>query len=498
MVTRIDLRVHAAAPSSRKDDERFKAQANAYGGFIPKTRHVIRPIDGSISANDGVLPSLCAEEPVSSTDLDTRKLPDRVPDDATGMHYDSTTFLEETQLGYTALESQLLAPSRHTPQTPVRRPEHAPQQGSRQSEEPKSDDRQRTPARDDESDSSHHLPSQSSYLKSPILDRSTKKPRLSEDNRRLFLTNRKSSPLYVPLREDGGLAVGFVGDATATERGTAQGEPIGLANESHSLSNNDVTSELPSTYALSDITSGSSRNKHQSVQRSVSDPGPSPLKQSSSGSGPRETHTQLPDQPVAVEAFHKQRDPTLAQKPSQAAVDADAHAKKLGPPDNTGQETPALDQETAALSALPTSIRPPPPEPSLVRFETHITDSLEYLSENPNLSKSYKPVSVARELRQSERGCWTFDIASWPMQLRVEFFAYLAKIIEPGRAGWGVWCEREVGGLVVRVFCWGEVVRHFYLLLYVASKSKVRKLGLRWVDADGEVVVQMRRVDESK
>jgi hypothetical protein len=28
--------------------------------------------------------------------------------------------------------------------------------------------------------------------------------------------------------------------------------------------------------------------------------------------------------------------------------------------------------------------------------------------------------------------------------------------------------------------------------LYVASKSKVRKLGLKWVDAEGEVVVQMR------
>jgi hypothetical protein len=31
-----------------------------------------------------------------------------------------------------------------------------------------------------------------------------------------------------------------------------------------------------------------------------------------------------------------------------------------------------------------------------------------------------------------------------------------------------------------------------YLLLYVASNSKVRRLGLQWIDADGEVVVQMR------
>ena len=32
-------------------------------------------------------------------------------------------------------------------------------------------------------------------------------------------------------------------------------------------------------------------------------------------------------------------------------------------------------------------------------------------------------------------------------------------------------------------------------MLYVASKSKVRKLGLNWIDADGDVVVQMRGAD---
>lgn len=84
--------------------------------------------------------------------------------------------------------------------------------------------------------------------------------------------------------------------------------------------------------------------------------------------------------------------------------------------------------------------------------------------------------------------------------------------------GWGVWCcrgeaeadaeahqddgdgysrkvgEGEPGGGedMVKVFCWGEVVKEIYLLLYVASKSRVRKAGLRWVDGRGEVVVRMR------
>ena len=38
-------------------------------------------------------------------------------------------------------------------------------------------------------------------------------------------------------------------------------------------------------------------------------------------------------------------------------------------------------------------------------------------------------------------------------------------------------------------------MKHVYLMLYVASKSKVRKLGLKWEDAGGEVVVRMRGED---
>ena len=91
--------------------------------------------------------------------------------------------------------------------------------------------------------------------------------------------------------------------------------------------------------------------------------------------------------------------------------------------------------------------------------------------------------------------------------------------------GWGVWCTREAfdeecrplsaseegtngGGTAdldqalqsvtprsaglgrVRVFCWGEVVEHVYLLLYVASRSRIRKVGAVWVDADEEVVIR--------
>lgn len=93
-----------------------------------------------------------------------------------------------------------------------------------------------------------------------------------------------------------------------------------------------------------------------------------------------------------------------------------------------------------------------------------------------------------------------------------------------GRAGWGVWCLRmvsepededggggcgsgkggggdgdgdggengsEVNGLGLRIYCWGEVVGHIYLLLYLVSERKIKGTDAKWVDGGGEVVVVM-------
>ena len=101
----------------------------------------------------------------------------------------------------------------------------------------------------------------------------------------------------------------------------------------------------------------------------------------------------------------------------------------------------------------------------------------------------------------------------WDESLRTRFWEYMIRFVGEGRAGWGVWCERstsatnislhsgvavgearaseEVEADIVKVFCWGEVVGHVYLLLFLASERKVRGLGARWIDACGSVVVRM-------
>jgi len=109
---------------------------------------------------------------------------------------------------------------------------------------------------------------------------------------------------------------------------------------------------------------------------------------------------------------------------------------------------------------------------------------------------------------------------SWEPQLRKDFWDWLEEFVGTGQAGWGVSCVRvDAGGGKVgaagggigggdvnmdvamdgedgqiwnlRVYCWGEVVEHIYYLLFVASRSKVKIAGLRWLDGAGEVVVQM-------
>ena len=56
-------------------------------------------------------------------------------------------------------------------------------------------------------------------------------------------------------------------------------------------------------------------------------------------------------------------------------------------------------------------------------------------------------------------------------------------------------CFREAndgGEEVAKIYCWGEIVREVWLLLFIASHRKVIGAGAEWIDAGGEVVVVMQ------
>jgi hypothetical protein len=498
MVTRIDLRVHTTASSSRKDDERFKAQAEAYGSFMAGNTFTRVPHDGSLAVKDAS-PSARQSDIVPTNMIpETRRTPEQQIGELTEVAYDPTTFLEETQLGYTALESQLFAPSSRISAKSFKQIVHPPEDSTTEVSKPESEQAEHDESRYDGSSSSHQVPSQSSYLKSPVLDRSSKKPRINEANRHLFRTGKSLLPYFSPLREHSShLLEGDENAADDRERPFERQHNVPNPVDG-SVSVDDVTSELPTSYSLSDMTSVSSKGRQHSIQRSVSDPGLWPPEATGSL---RQEH--VPHETTELASSHDLH-PSGGVAPVSAAStgpvsprisNSNTIVKDFATTEPVHAEAIGDGPKSQNHPELPTSIRPPAPQPTLQRFETHITESLQYLGENVNLAQCYKPVFVSRDLRQSERGCWIFDTTSWPAQLRIDFCQFLAKMIESGRVGWGVWCVRELAELEVRVFCWGEVVRHVYLMLYVASKSKVRKLGLKWIDAEGEVVVQMRGPD---
>ncbi|KAK5127088.1 hypothetical protein LTR85_008448 [Meristemomyces frigidus] len=692
MVNKIELRVHAGAPSRRTDDERYRAQAEAYLNF---TGCVIRsadvPGDGvdttaeEVTRRNGPATDHGSEVDVEDTQLDMRH-GRGIDDSTTILGHDATTFVDDTQLAYTALESQIFTASLTIPDvTPARKrrstdaddtspwPEdldrHSPNEevrelGSHQDEtRPLSSPllekaslsvthnapvlhglgkkrkldrapvfkpfklplkrsvsevtKARAPITKDGGVSQQRqalsqADSMSSYLKTPILDRSAAKPRRDEEKRLEHLQERRernesrhsppsaSPPLdhsskkprlndyrertprvrpsvpYMPLQEGSKVGLAFVGERAAP----ATPEHVTNRRQSQVSGDGDeTTSELPTTYSLSDLTTQSPRTRLRASQRSTSDPGPSasgsghgdhteaslrsssqpPVRASPTELAKHQTRprhidggkdaasespdwprrratrdvglpaerrlgarelphvednslepTSSPQQPsfLSESALRKERPPILqpaykGNNPEKATSlpDQPPVAGHVGSKDKQPASSPSSALER--LEKSPWTIRPPEPPASSKRFTTHVTEPLRFLAEKSVVKDHFTPVSTSRDLRPLERGYWLIDASSWSWQHQLDFWQFLEHMVGSGNAGWGVWCCREqtsIGGSgfgAVKLYCWGEIVKHVYLMLYVASKSKVRKLGLQWLDAEEAVVVQMRGSDSA-
>lgn len=47
------------------------------------------------------------------------------------------------------------------------------------------------------------------------------------------------------------------------------------------------------------------------------------------------------------------------------------------------------------------------------------------------------------------------------------------------------------GKAMLQIYCWGEVVPHIYIVLFLATSRMVKGAGASWIDGAGEVVVRM-------
>lgn len=186
---------------------------------------------------------------------------------------------------------------------------------------------------------------------------------------------------------------------------------------------------------------------------------------------------------------------------------------------------------------LPQEIHPPLPPISTVPFSTHVTPTLAMLTRRLHPARTYNPLLQTRALDQLERGYWLMHITlhdpqdppapglvdatnppntgpkSWDTPSFHRFWSFLAEFVgKEARAGWGVWCVLEQDQLVtssgttgsslpargsgsvsvvLKVYAWGEVAMHVYLLLYLASERRIRGMGAEWRDSSEKTIIQM-------
>jgi hypothetical protein len=160
--------------------------------------------------------------------------------------------------------------------------------------------------------------------------------------------------------------------------------------------------------------------------------------------------------------------------------------------------------ELLDFSELPSEVFPPGPKISIESpgtLPSQITTYLEAIQkQNP---KRFKPSKISRTLELDERGYWLIESATWPQTMQYEFWSSLCKYVKGGRFGWGVTLYRDppnpqttgpqaINDLgSVRLYCWGEIVEHIWISLWFCSKGKVAGSGLRWFDAEDNVVIRV-------
>jgi len=568
MVDMIQLLVHAGAPTSRRDDDNYCELAKAYvrfHGIRSNTGLPLNYTDGELAAVErGSFEHATVHRPFP-------KLPEKV-------------MVEDAQLAYIAVESQLLTSSLMVSQvTPSKSPTandgeispwpedlemHSPQKSdehTKNSEKIKPTNnrsenfspvlhgyskkrrligndfgvsnirpfkppvRQKAPSENLDSrryrfstpekrPKSVQSERNTSYLKTPNLHCAVKESELSPEEIPERLKDLASA-VYLPNTNESGLLVTEYRASIPENRQTDPyvllaklnrvDQELGGKNDcknrfhqAHagsqsriSSDENKSTSELPTTYAVSDLTVASPKPHLRVSCHSCSGPEPnrgsSPQhEQTVSARSEGRSGTQRPigksplDETIGVKEQPFQRHPKIGDGTARSKC-----SRELRHDVDTSAQVSVIPE-------LPLILIAPEPAASTSRFMTHITERLLLLSDESELSNHFNPVFMKREIQPLERGHWTFNPSKWAVCLQINFWRFLEKFIGQGHAGWGVFCIREPleepGLGSVQVFCWGEIVKHTYLLLYVASNSQVRRLGLKWIDAEGHAIVGMR------
>lgn len=236
------------------------------------------------------------------------------------------------------------------------------------------------------------------------------------------------------------------------------------------------------------------------------------------------------NEPSYYQPWHEHAQSTPSVPNLSSALDAPCH------------DTPSTKN---ALVTTPLKIHPPLPPVSRLPFKTHITSTLAMLATRLRSGRTYTPVKQTRDLDPLERGYWFLQLnlipsesspspavthgnsvstntsTTWDVSFFTRFWTFLSDFInKEGRAGWGVWCiledaqpptslqepkkstpeppislpgaaAVETQRLTLKIYAWGEIASHIYLLLFLASERRIRRMRAQWRDGGDEVIIEM-------
>jgi hypothetical protein len=185
---------------------------------------------------------------------------------------------------------------------------------------------------------------------------------------------------------------------------------------------------------------------------------------------------------------HKRSSSAAATKPLARS------SSDIGP-QGASQEPSRLGTEDQTQILNCVEVHPPEPPIGIMELEhlQLVTEQLQEMARKLNLEKRFRPVSRKRELRPFERGHWLLDTSKWDQDTAKRAWGFLWNYISKGTAGWGVWCRRDEEWSWLRIYCWGSLVGHIYLLLYLASERKILFTGGSWIGGDGEELIVLGR-----
>lgn len=165
-----------------------------------------------------------------------------------------------------------------------------------------------------------------------------------------------------------------------------------------------------------------------------------------------------------------------------------------------------LDKKTEKLlqeiNALPLEVFSPKAPVGLDGPVTFVTPIIAAFYGKAELRKRWaRNATISRPISSFEIGHWVIDTKSWSPRLQLSFWRVLTNQIGLRQAGVSTWCKRipEPGQLgTVKVYCWGELVKHLFLFLFTIADTGISSQEACWLDGQDQVVVRVRQRQASR